>query len=886
MGLLEIREVLRHWLGGRAKKAISRRLGIDVKTVRKYVLAAEACGVTIGARAPTARALSAVADRVLSQRRGRPRGAGWDLCSRHREGIRTLLEGGIRPTEIRIALARCGVRVSVSTLYRFVVAELAHHTRSASIDGRTPEEREPVKAIAPVSRGQSALSIQGKGGEAAGSPMLRLMKRHEIQVLLSAGHSQEQVAQLAGVSVSSVRRVGKEEPVEHRDDAAEHAKRRIGRPSILKTVRELVEDALTDRPDLDVVQILRRARVQGYRGGDSAFYELVAALRRRGDGLVPPGKVPAESGGDPPSGSRPEASGNELPQPEASEDSSSDCTTVPPNRSGRTASSYSFRLEYVEDKPLPRLRDAGKGPVLNEWYRDFAISERSSLEQLSSVILGILGWDPNHLYEFRIGGRLYAHMGEDSLVVEMKEQGVSCDVPLQLLALAQGDTFTYLFDFGDCRTFRLTVLAIEPPREKQLPVLLTYRGNDIIQYPRSLRKTALRSAQNKPPSIGSLVRSGGRETVRFVRGADRDTLIQWRKSNDKRLWQKAVAILENWSLPLEDIAKKIEKSPSQVRSWIKAFNQHGLEGLSRKKRVLSEEHRTRLELKRRRIIETLHERPRAYGINRSNWNLRALATAYAQQHGEAISTSTVSRLVRDSGYVMKKARRVLSSPDPRYREKVELLLQTLRNLEAGDLFFFVDELGPLRVKKYGGRAYVPRNETQTFPQSQADRGSITMAGALSATTNQVTWIYGSSKDSSAMIDLIEILFNQHPAASRLYLTWDAASWHSSSLLVEWLDGFNAETKRSGGGPVIELVPLPASAQFLDVIEAVFSGMKRAVIHHSDYRGPVEMKDAISLHFVERNTYFRENPRRAGQKIWELDFFADRETIRSGNYREW
>jgi hypothetical protein len=161
-----------------------------------------------------------------------------------------------------------------------------------------------------------------------------------------------------------------------------------------------------------------------------------------------------------------------------------------------------------------------------------------------------------------------------------------------------------------------------------------------------------------------------------------------------------------------------------------------------------------------------------------------------------------------------------------------------------------------------------------------------MAGALSATTNQVTWIYGSSKDSSAMIDLIEVLFNQHPAAARLYVTWDAASWHSSSLLVEWLDSFNAETRRRGDGPVIELVPLPASAQFLDVIEAVFSGMKRAVIHHSDYGGTDEMKDAISRHFVERNTYFRENPRRAGKKIWELDFFADRETLRSGSYRQW
>jgi len=47
-----------------------------------------------------------------------------------------------------------------------------------------------------------------------------------------------------------------------------------------------------------------------------------------------------------------------------------------------------------------------------------------------------------------------------------------------------------------------------------------------------------------------------------------------------------------------------------------------------------------------------------------------------------------------------------------------------------------------------------------------------------------------------------------------------------------------------------------------------------------------MKKAISLHFTERNTHFHDNPRRAGKKIWELDFFDDSENIRSGNYREW
>jgi len=382
------------------------------------------------------------------------------------------------------------------------------------------------------------------------------------------------------------------------------------------------------------------------------------------------------------------------------------------------------------------------------------------------------------------------------------------------------------------------------------------------------------------------VSPGKKGTVRFVRGADRETLAKWRKSNDKVLWQKAVAILDNWSLSLEEIARRIEKSPSQIRSWIKAYNRQGLEGLIRKKRVTSNTRASKVELRRRRILEILHGRPHAYGINRSNWSLRALAVAYSREHGDPISTSTASRLVRDSGYVMKKVRRVLSSPDPRYRERVDLLLRTLHNLGPRDFFFFVDELGPLRVKKYGGRAYVPRHATETLPQAEPHRGSITMAGALSATTNQVTWIYGASKDTAAMIDLIEILYNQHPSAATLYLTWDAASWHKSGLLVEWLDTFNVETSSSGFGPTIRLVPLPTSSQFLDVIEAVFSGMKRAVIHHSDYQSEDEMKTAISRHFVERNGFFADNPKRAGKKIWDIDFFQDMESLHSGNYREW
>lgn len=66
--------------------------------------------------------------------------------------------------------------------------------------------------------------------------------------------------------------------------------------------------------------------------------------------------------------------------------------------------------------------------------------------------------------------------------------------------------------------------------------------------------------------------------------------------------------------------------------------------------------------------------------------------------------------------------------------------------------------------------------------------------------------------------------------------------------------------------MIKLAPLPACAQFLNVIESVFSGMARAIIHNSDYQSVEECKQAIDRYFIDRNKFYKKNPKKAGNKI--------------------
>jgi transposase len=150
----------------------------------------------------------------------------------------------------------------------------------------------------------------------------------------------------------------------------------------------------------------------------------------------------------------------------------------------------------------------------------------------------------------------------------------------------------------------------------------------------------------------------------------------------------------------------------------------------------------------RALIEIIHHRPKAYGINRSNWTLQSLAEAFEKLYGQKPSKTTVSRLLRQGGLRWKKSRKALTSPDPNYREKVDLLLKTLQSLKPDEDLFFIDELGPLQIKRYGGRCYTPKGETLNHPQNQRSRGAITLYGALSANTNQMTWFYHTSKDSA------------------------------------------------------------------------------------------------------------------------------------------
>jgi hypothetical protein len=233
------------------------------------------------------------------------------------------------------------------------------------------------------------------------------------------------------------------------------------------------------------------------------------------------------------------------------------------------------------------------------------------------------------------------------------------------------------------------------------------------------------------------------------------------------------------------------------------------------------------------------------------------------ESGTSACPDVIRTIIRAAGYRWRKARVVLTSSDPNYSEKLAHVRSILSNLQSDEAFFSIDEYGPFAVRMRGGLKLVAVGEQPIIPQWQRSRGSLILTAALELSSNQITYFYSNAKNTDEMIKMMNILIAKYCNLNRLYLSWDAASWHIAKRLCVLIDEHNAAVTASGGnGVIVETAPLPAGAQFLNVIESVFSGMSRAVIHNSDYPSIDDAKAAIDRYLDERNQNYQEHPQRA------------------------
>ena len=326
-----------------------------------------------------------------------------------------------------------------------------------------------------------------------------------------------------------------------------------------------------------------------------------------------------------------------------------------------------------------------------------------------------------------------------------------------------------------------------------------------------------------------------------------------------------VLLVKDQDLPVEYVAKFSGLSLTAIYKYDKSLMNKGVEGsfinFIRDKKEDDEEIK-------KMVFSLLHEPPSLSGLNRTTWRISDLVKVLKEK-GISASCIVLRKIIKNAGYRWRSAKVVLTSNDPSYREKLLHVQNILGSLKENERFFSIDEFGPFSVKMQSGRSLVPPKVIPTVPQFQKSKGSLICTAALELSRNQITHFFSNKKNTEEMIKLVEVLIEKYSYADKLYFSWDAAAWHSSFRLKAFLVLHN-ETAVSKGFPLLEIVMLPAGAQFLNIIESVFSGMARSVIHNSDYPSKDAAIKAIDLYFAERNQHYFSNPKVAGNKIWGLE----------------
>ena len=139
VSVVEVREVLRAWLEGHGLRKVAERAGVDRKTARRYVEAAQDAGLVreADAGALTDELVGAVVEAV---RPARPNGHGasWELLLVHEEQIRFWVKGGdggeaLSIVKIEELLARQGVQVPYRTLHRFATERCGFRPKKTTV---------------------------------------------------------------------------------------------------------------------------------------------------------------------------------------------------------------------------------------------------------------------------------------------------------------------------------------------------------------------------------------------------------------------------------------------------------------------------------------------------------------------------------------------------------------------------------------------------------------------------------------------------------------------------------------------------------------------------------------------------------------------------------
>jgi transposase len=142
--VIDVTEVLMHWHAGRSLSGMSQSLGVDRKTIRKYIAPAIAAGIVPGGPAKSEAEWQGLVRGWFPELADtRLRQVTWPAISEHHDYIVEQLKAGVRMSTIHQRLRdEHGLAASAPSLRRYVAANVPEEARRSQVTVWSPRQAE------------------------------------------------------------------------------------------------------------------------------------------------------------------------------------------------------------------------------------------------------------------------------------------------------------------------------------------------------------------------------------------------------------------------------------------------------------------------------------------------------------------------------------------------------------------------------------------------------------------------------------------------------------------------------------------------------------------------------------------------------------------------
>lgn len=289
------------------------------------------------------------------------------------------------------------------------------------------------------------------------------------------------------------------------------------------------------------------------------------------------------------------------------------------------------------------------------------------------------------------------------------------------------------------------------------------------------------------------------------------------------------------------IAQRLGVSVQTVCLWRKRIAQHGAQGIregQRSGRPPSITHEARLQLialacevqePEGRVTPTLDE---------------IVARAVERGVIEQISRSHVQRILQAGDVRPHRVQQWLHSPDPAFREKVNVICKLYRKAPRNAVVLSIDEKTGIQAieRKHLGRGPMPgRLRRREFEYIR--HGTQTLIAALDVHSGQVLAECRERRTQDDLVAFMEGVASAYPD-KQVHVVWDNLNTHRAQAVWQ---AFNA---RHGKRFHFHFTPLHAS--WVNQIEIWFARYSRRVLRHASHTSTKHLRERTEQFICEHN----------------------------------